>query len=131
KNAHSKEFGYFIVDRNEGFRTVQLYEALGLKLLDYGVNDIDVTVPRHRRIDAEEKGMTSVALFLASRSLLAAAGAGFLRRISREAHAYADGRLIGRRQQSKIGFVRYRLAAIDSSAAICEALGHYLRTVLD
>ncbi|TDC62953.1 acyl-CoA dehydrogenase [Actinomadura sp. GC306] len=131
KHAHRREYGYFIVRRDEGFRTVQLYEALGLKLLDYGVNDIDVTVPRHRRIDAEEMGMTSADLFLASRSLLAAAGAGFLRRISREAHAYADGRRIGRKRQSRIGFVRYRLAAIDASATICEALSHYLQTELD
>ncbi|HLV73104.1 alkylation response protein AidB-like acyl-CoA dehydrogenase [Actinomadura hallensis] len=131
KHARRREYGYFIVKREEGFRTVQLYEAVGLKLLDYGVNDVDVVVPRHRRIDAEQKGMTSVDLFLASRSLLAAAGAGFLRRISREAHAYADGRQIGRKQQSKIGFVRYRLADIDASAVICQALNHYLRTELD
>ncbi|TDB94419.1 acyl-CoA dehydrogenase family protein [Actinomadura sp. 7K534] len=131
KHEHRREYGYFIVRRDEGFRTVQLYDALGLKLLDYGVNDIDVTVPRHRRIEAEERGVDSVDLFLASRSLLAAAGAGFLRRISREAHAYADGRRIGRKRQSKIGFVRYRLAAIDASATICEAFSHYLQTELD
>ncbi|WP_433476321.1 acyl-CoA dehydrogenase family protein [Spirillospora sp. CA-142024] len=131
RNVHRREYGYFVVKRSEGFRTVELYEALGLKLLDYGVNDIDVTVPRHRRIDAEETGLDSVDMFLASRALLAAAGAGFLRRISREAHAYAEGRQIGRKPQSKIGFVRYRLAAIDTSATICEALSHYLQTRLD
>ena len=122
KNAQRREYGYFVVERSEGFRTVELYEALGLKLLDYGVNDIDVIVPRHRRIDAEEAGLDSVDVFLASRALLAAAGAGFLRRISREAHTYVDGRQIGRKPQSKIGFVNYRLAAIDTSATICEAL---------
>ncbi|MFG2084687.1 acyl-CoA dehydrogenase family protein [Spirillospora sp. NPDC048824] len=131
KHAHRREYGYFVVRRNEGFRTVELFEALGLKLLDYGVNDIDVIVPRHRRIDAEETGLNSVDLFMGSRALLAAAGAGFLRRISREAHAYADGRQIGRKLQSKIGFVNYRLAAIDTSATICEALSHYVQTALD
>ncbi|WP_433241109.1 acyl-CoA dehydrogenase family protein [Actinomadura nitritigenes] len=131
KNAHRREYGYFVVERSEGFRTVELYEALGLKLLDYGVNDIDVIVPRHRRIDAEEAGLDSVDVFLASRALLAAAGSGFLRRISREAHTYVDGRQIGRKPQSKIGFVNYRLAAIDTSATICEALSHYLQTMLD
>jgi alkylation response protein AidB-like acyl-CoA dehydrogenase len=132
KNAHRpREYGYFVVKRSEGFRTVELYDALGLKLIDYGVNDIDATVPRHRRIDAEKTGVTPVDMFLASRALLAAAGAGFLRRISREAHAYADGRQIGRKPLSRIGFVNYRLAAIDTSATICEALNHYLQTTLD
>ncbi|TDB76603.1 acyl-CoA dehydrogenase [Actinomadura sp. KC216] len=131
KNVDRREYGYFVVERSEGFRTVELYEALGLKLLDYGVNDIDVFVPRHRRINAEKAGLTSVDLFMASRALLAAMGAGFLRRISREAHAYTDGRQIGRKLQSKIGFVGYRLAAIDTSATICEALAHHVRTALD
>ncbi|XRQ04486.1 acyl-CoA dehydrogenase family protein [Actinomadura welshii] len=131
KHAHRREYGYFVVHRGEGFRTVQLYEAVGLKLLDYGINDIDVTVPRHRRIDAEASGMSLGDLFMASRSLLAAAGSGFLRRVSREARAYADGRQIGRKPQSRIRFVRYRLAAIDASHTICEAFSHYLRTELD
>lgn len=131
RNAHSHEYGYFIVKRSEGFRTAQLYDAIGLKLIDYGVNDIDVTVPRHRRINADEAGLDPVDMFLVSRSLLAATGSGFLRRISREAHAYVNNRQIGRKPQSKIGFVRYRLAAIDTSHTICEALNHYLQTVLD
>ncbi|WUH98473.1 acyl-CoA/acyl-ACP dehydrogenase [Spirillospora sp. NBC_00431] len=131
KNVDRHEYGYFVVKRSEGFRTVELYEALGLKLLDYGVNEIDVIVPRHRRINAEDAGLNSVDLFMVSRAMLAAAGSGFLRRISREARAYTEGRHIGRKRQSKIGFVGYRLAAIDTSATICEALNHYVRTELD
>jgi alkylation response protein AidB-like acyl-CoA dehydrogenase len=131
KNAHCREYGYFIVKRSEGFRTVQHYDALGLKLIDYGVNDIDVTVPRYRRINAEEAGLTSRDMFMVTRALMAATGSGFLRRISREAHAYVDSRQIGRKPQSEIGFVGYRLAAIDTSFTICEALNHYLQSRLD
>lgn len=131
KNAHRPEYGYFVVKRSEGFRTVELYDALGLKLIDYGVNDIDVTVPRHRRINAEHAGLTLVDLFMVSRALMAATGSGFLSRVSREAHAYTDSRRIGRKPQSEIGFVAYRLAAIDTSYTICEALNHYVQTALD
>ncbi|MFB9831268.1 acyl-CoA dehydrogenase family protein [Actinoallomurus acaciae] len=127
-----REYGYFLVKRSEGFRTVQRYEALGLKAVDYGVNEIDVIVPRHRRIKAESRNLsTMVEILLASRSMMAAMGCGFLRRISREAHTYADGRLIGRAPLSAIRFARYRIAAIDSSYTVVEALNHYLRTVLD
>ncbi len=131
KSTHHREYGYFIVERGEGFRCVQLYDALGLKLIDYGCNEIDAIVPRYRRIDAEEAGVAPVDLFLVSRAMMVAASAGFLRRISREAHAYVDGRHIGRKPQSKIRFVRYRLAAIDTSFTICEALNHYVQTALD
>ncbi|GLY86118.1 acyl-CoA dehydrogenase family protein [Actinoallomurus iriomotensis] len=127
-----REYGFFLVKRSEGFRTVQRYEPLGLKVVDYGVNEIDVVVPRHRRISADGRNLSAmVEILMASRAMMAAMGCGFLRRISREAHAYADGRLIGRAPLSAIRFARYRLAMIDGSYTIAEALNHYLRTVLD
>ncbi|MGP4029445.1 acyl-CoA dehydrogenase family protein [Actinomadura sp. 3N407] len=127
-----REYGYFIVKRSEGFRTLQPYEPLGLKVIDYGLNEIDAVVPRHRRIAAEGRTLRPMAeMLMASRAMMAAMGCGFLRRIRREAHAYADRRKIGPGPMSGIRFVRYRLAAIDASHTVCAALNHYLRTVLD
>jgi hypothetical protein len=48
----------------------------------------------------------------------------------REAYTYADQRPIGK-LLSDIGFVQYRLNAIDASAAICEALKHHVETRMD
>jgi alkylation response protein AidB-like acyl-CoA dehydrogenase len=127
-----REYGYFVVKRSEGFRTAERYEPLGLKVIDYGLNDIDAVVPRHRRIQAEGRNLKPmVEMLMASRAMMAAMGCGFLRRISREAHEYADGRQIGPAPLSAIRFARYRLAAIDTSYTICEALNRYLQTVLD
>ncbi len=127
-----REYGYFIVKRSEGFRTLQPYEPLGLKVIDYGLNEIDVVVPRHRRIRAEGRNLRPmVEMLMASRAMMAAMGAGFLRRISREARAYANARRIGPGPQSAIRFVRYRLAAIDTSYTVCAALNDYLQTSLD
>lgn len=132
RSAHTGEFGYFIVKRSEGFRTVERYEPLGLKLVDYGINDIDAIVPEHRRISAQGTGLaTMVEILLVSRAMMAAMGCGFLRRLSHEARAYADQRMIGREPLSSIRYARYRLAAIDASYTICEALNHYLLTALD
>jgi alkylation response protein AidB-like acyl-CoA dehydrogenase len=127
-----REYGYFIVKRSEGFRTSERYEPLGLKVIDYGLNDIDAVVPRHRRIQAEGRNLKPmVEMLMASRAMMAAMGCGFLRRISREAHDYADGRQIGPAPLSAIRFARYRLAAIDTSYTICAALNHHLQTRLD
>ncbi|MBA9003094.1 acyl-CoA dehydrogenase family protein [Thermomonospora cellulosilytica] len=127
-----REYGYFIVKRSEGFRTLQPYEPLGLKVIDYGLNEIDAVVPRHRRIPADGRTLRPmVEMLMASRAMMAAMGCGFLRRISREAHAYADRRRIGPGPQSAIRFVRYRLAAIDASYTVCAALNHHLQTALD
>jgi alkylation response protein AidB-like acyl-CoA dehydrogenase len=127
-----REYGYFLVKRSEGFRTVERYEPLGLKAVDYGLNEVDVTVPRHRRLNADGRNLgLMVEILMASRAMMAAMGCGFLRRISREAHAYADARQIGRAPLSAIRFARYRLAAIDTSYTICEALNHHMQTRLD
>ena len=127
-----REYGYFIVKRSEGFRTLQPYEPLGLKVIDYGLNEIDAVVPPHRRIHADGRNLKPmVEMLMASRAMMAAMGCGFLRRLSREAHAYADRRRIGPGPQSAIRFVRYRLAAIDASFTVCAALNDYLQTSLD
>jgi alkylation response protein AidB-like acyl-CoA dehydrogenase len=127
-----RQYGYFIVNRSEGFHTAERYEPLGLKVIDYGLNDIDAVVPRHRRIHAEAGNLSSIVdIFLSSRAMIAAVACGFLRRISREAQAYADARRIGRTPLSAIRFARYRLTAIDTSYTICAALNHHLQTMLD
>lgn len=52
-------YGYFIVKRSEGFRTVQRYEPIGMQVLDYGLNEIDAVVPAHRKTAAEEVRVSS------------------------------------------------------------------------
>lgn len=127
-----RKYGYFIIKRSEGFRTKQPYEPLGLKVIDYGLNHIDAVVPRHRRIEAEDGNLRPmVEMLMASRAMMAAMACGFLRRISRESHAYADKRKIGPAPLSAIRFARYRLADIDTSYSICAALNHHLQTSLD
>jgi alkylation response protein AidB-like acyl-CoA dehydrogenase len=131
-DENGRRYGYFIIKRSEGFRTVQRYQPLGMELLDYGLNDIDAVVPAHRRIDAEGRNLRAMAeMLMPPRSMMAALACGFLRRISREAHTYADARRIGPAPLSAIRFARYRLAAIDTSYTICQALNHYLRRMLD
>jgi alkylation response protein AidB-like acyl-CoA dehydrogenase len=127
-----REYGWFLVERGDGFRTSRRYEALGLKVIDYGVNDIDAFVPAHRRINVGAGSLSSmVDIYLSGRVMIGALASGFLRRVAREARTYADARRIGRSPLSAIGFVRYRLQAIDGAHTVCAALSHYVRTRLD
>lgn len=128
----NRQYACFIVKRSEGFRTTERYEPIGLKVVDYGLNEIDAVVPEYRRIPTHgRKLQPMLEILMGSRAMMAAMGCGFLRRVSREAHSYADDRPIGPAPESAIRFVRYRLAAIDSSYTVCEALNHHLLTRLD
>ena len=127
-----RKYGYFILKRSEGFKTVQRYESLGMKAIDYGLNEIDAVVPKYRKIDAEDKYLSAmVEMLMPPRAMMAAIACGFLRRISREARSYANSRPVGPAPLSAIRFVKYRLASIETSSTICEALNHYLVTVLN
>ncbi|MCA1672607.1 MAG: acyl-CoA dehydrogenase, partial [Actinobacteria bacterium] len=127
-----RKYGYFILKRSEGFETVQRYESVGMKAIDYGLNEIDALVPKYRKIDAEDKNLSAmVEMLMPPRAMMAAIACGFLRRISREASSYANSRPIGPAPLSAIRFVKYRLKSIETSSTICEALNHYLVTVLN
>ncbi|ASU85823.1 acyl-CoA dehydrogenase [Nocardiopsis gilva YIM 90087] len=126
-----RKYGYFIVKRSEGFRTIRRYEPVGMKVLDYGLNEIDAVVPKHRKIDAPERNLSAmVEMLMAPRSMMAALACGFLRRIEREAHAYANSRRIGPVPLADIRFARYRLTSIEAAQTICAALNRYLMTEL-
>lgn len=115
-DTDGRTYGYFIVKRGEGFTTIQRYEPLGMKALDYGLNDIDAFVPKHRKIDAETTNLSAmVEMLMPPRAMMAALACGFLRRINREAHAYADNRQVGPGPLSAIRFAKYRLKAIETS----------------
>lgn len=95
-DTDGRRYRYFLVKRSEGFRTIERYEPLGMHALDYGLNEIDAVVPKHRKIDAEDTNLSAmVEMLMPPRAMMAALACGFLRRINREAHAYADNRPIG------------------------------------
>ncbi|MFG1610041.1 acyl-CoA dehydrogenase family protein [Actinoplanes sp. NPDC049265] len=125
-------FGYFVIRRDEGFETIEKYDSLGMKVLDYGLNEIDAFVPEYRRLNAYDKDLSAaVEVLMAPRSLMPAMGAGFLRRVEREALSYATKRPYGRKTLAEIPFVKYRLDSIKASSTICEALHFYATKQLD
>ena len=128
----TRSYGYFVVERTEGFKTIERYSPLGLKAIDYGLNEIDAVVPKHRRLHAESRDLSAAVEMLGPpRFSMAALATGFLKRIYREARAWADHRYIGPARLSDIGFARYRLTSIETSRTICEAAFQHLLTCVD
>lgn len=128
----TKRYAYFVVKRTEGFKTVERYRPLGLKLIDYGLNEIDAFVPKHRRLQCEEHDLSgALEMLCPPRISMAALASGFLKRISRDAQARADERRIGPVRIADIGYARYRLKWIESSMTICEAACRYLEAEAD
>jgi alkylation response protein AidB-like acyl-CoA dehydrogenase len=128
----TRRYAYFVVKRTEGFKTVERYNPLGLKLIDYGLNEIDAFVPKHRRLQCEEHDLSgALEMLCPPRISMAALASGFLKRINRDARARAEERRIGPVSVADIGYARYRLKWIESSMTLCEAACRYLEAETD
>lgn len=123
-----KQFGYFVHRRSDGgFVTTEVYDSLGLKNLGYGLNEIDIRVAPHRRLDKRRSGLGDTAEILcASRFSKAAMSSGFLRRLYREALSQTQSRQIGKGSLYDIEYVRYKVSRIRNHYVICNALYHHL-----
>ena len=124
KNAeNSNEFGYFIVKRSEGFKNVEEYNALGLKAIDYGRNEIDAYVPAYRRLLVTAERLDgAIDMLCASRLSMCAMSSGFIGRIYEEATERASQRKIGNGSLQDIAYVQYRLKLIGSGKTVSQAL---------
>lgn len=128
KNAgNEREFGYFIVKRTEGFRSIEEYKALGLKAIDYGRNEIDAIVPAYRRLNVPGERLDgALDMLCASRLSMCAMASGFITRIHKEALEHAASRKIGNGALQDIAFVQYRIKRIAAGKTISKALLSYV-----
>ena len=124
KHPERKEFAYFAHKRSDGgFVTTEVYDSLGLKNLGYGLNTLDLRVPRHYRLTKTRERLGDAAEILcASRFSKAAMGSGFLRRLHTEALRQVSTRKIGDGTLHDIDYVRYKVNRIKQNYVVCNAL---------
>ncbi|GAA0557949.1 acyl-CoA dehydrogenase family protein [Chitinophaga japonensis] len=122
------EFNGFIHRRaNGGFDTLQLYSPAGTRLIDYGMNKMNVFIPDHARLAVDHMSFTMLLeLIGAAWSQWAAIACGFLERIYAEALAYVQSRPTAGGTVMDIGYVQYRLGVMAAASQVCQALYLYV-----
>lgn len=127
-----KEFAYFVIQRHEGWENIEEYNALGLKAIDYGRNEINATVPEYRRLNVTaDKLLGAADMLCASRLTMAAMASGFISRVYNEIKEKTDSRKIGNGTLSDIGYVQYKLKQTAASHTISKALFIFLKNKID
>lgn len=127
-----KEFAYFVIHRHQGWENVEQYKALGLKAIDYGRNEINATVPEHRRLTVTaDKLLGAADMLCASRLTMAAMASGFISRIDNEVKEKTYSRKIGNGTLSDVGYVQYKLKQIAANHTISKALFIFLKNKID
>lgn len=124
-----RDIDFFICDVNSPGQHIDVeetFENLGLYMIPYGRNRINVKVPKSYRLQPKRTGvMMMLDLLNRSRMQFPGMGMGFLRRILDEAIAHCKERAVGGAPLFSYDQVQKRLAKIQSAFTVCSAMCTY------
>jgi len=122
----ARDIDFFVCDANApGQRVVveEHYHNLGLYMIPYGRNRIDVQIPPSHRLLPHSTGIKMMLdLLHRSRMQFPAMAMGFLTRLLDEATTHCRDRLVGGKALLHYDQVQARLARIQSAFTICSAM---------
>lgn len=126
KKGLGRDIDFFICDANAPGQQIVVEEKfnnLGIYMLPYGRNRVDVMIPKTHQLVPESTGVKMMLdLLHRSRMQFPAMAMGFITRILDEATAHCRERLVGGKSLSSYDQVQSRLAKIQSAFTICSAM---------
>lgn len=122
-----RDIGFFIHDtRRGGIEVEEYYKNLGLYMLPYGRNKIDITVPEQYKLQPKSIGIKMMLDVLhRSRLQFPGMGIGFLKRMLDEAITHCKERYVGGQSLFNYDQVKKRLNHLQSSFTVCSAMCAY------
>ena len=122
-----RDISFFIHDsRNGGIDVEELFPNLGLYMLPYGLNEIDIQVDEDYKLQPKSIGV-KMMLDILHRSRLQFPGMamGFLRRLLDESIAHCKERLVGGKSLTTYDQVKHRLVVLQSYFTVCSGMCHF------
>lgn len=124
KGSLGRDISFFIHDtHNGGIEVEEYYKNLGLHMLPYGRNKIDISVGEEYKLQPRSIGIKMMLDILhRSRLQFPGMGMGFLKRLLDEAHRHCKERHVGGQSLFHYDQVRARITRLQSSFTICSAM---------
>lgn len=122
-----RDIGFFIHDsRQGGIEVEEYYQNLGLLMLPYGRNKIDIRVPEEYRLVPKSTGV-KMMLDILHRSRLQFPGmsTGYLKRMMDEAITHCKERLVGGTSLFQYDQVKERLSQLQSYFTVSSAMSYF------
>lgn len=119
-----RDIGFFVHDsRNGGIEVEEYYKNLGLYMLPYGRNKIDINVPANYKLKPKSIGIKMMLDVLhRSRLQFPGMGMGFLKRMLDEAHNHCKERFVGGQSLFNYDQVKQRISRLQASFTVCSAM---------
>ncbi|MEO8774182.1 MAG: acyl-CoA dehydrogenase family protein [Gelidibacter sp.] len=122
----SRDVDFFIADNTIEKQHViveEIYDNPGLYMIPYGLNTLDIEIPRSQRLIPETTGI-KMMLDILHRSRLQFPGmaTGFIKRMLDEATQHCKNRIVGAGNLLALDQVQFQLARIQSAFTISSAM---------
>jgi len=121
-----RDIDFFICDANEPGQNIvveEYFNNLGLYMIPYGRNHIDVKVPANQRLQPHTNGIKMMLdLLHRSRMTFPGLGMGFIQRMLDEAILHCKQRFVGGKSLFDYDQVQHRLSKLQASFTICSAM---------
>lgn len=121
-----RDIDFFICDvtaQEQNISVEEFYENLGIYMLPYGRNRIDVKVPTVQKLKPKSTGIKMMLdLLHRSRMQFPGMGMGFLQRMLDEAVKHCQERQVGGRSLFNYDQVQQRISRLQSAFTICSAM---------
>ena len=121
-----RDIDFFICDVNAPGQKIvveEVFENLGLYMIPYGRNHIDVKVPAMQKLEPHTTGVKMMLdLLHRSRMQFPGMGMGFIKRMLDEAIAHCKQRFVGGKSLFNYDQVQERLSKLQASYTICSAM---------
>ncbi len=122
----ARDVDFFVTnnaDTNQRITVEKLYSNLGLYMIPYGMNVIDVEVPSYQRLQPESTGIKMMLDILhRSRLQFPGMGMGFIKRMLDEALQHCTTRMVGAGNLLALDSVQFQLSRIQTAFTICSGM---------
>ena len=125
-----RDISFFVHDtRNGGINVEEYYNNLGLYMLPYGKNRVNIEVPASHKLKPKGTGITLMLdLLHRSRLQFPGMGMGFLRRMMEEAITHCRERFVGGQSLVDYDQVKARINKLQSYFTVCSAMCNFTST---
>lgn len=121
-----RDINFFICDVTEEKQQIEVseyYNNLGLYMIPYGKNIIDIKVPNTYKLEPETSGIKMMLDILhRSRMQFPGMAMGFIKRMLNESLEHCKKRIIGERRLIDFDQVQYQISRIQSAYTIASAM---------
>ncbi|HLU90532.1 MAG TPA: acyl-CoA dehydrogenase family protein [Cyclobacteriaceae bacterium] len=122
----ARDIDFFICDVSQERQKIvveEIYDNAGLYMIPYGLNTVDVFVPKNFKLKPESTGIKMMLDILhRSRMQFPGMGMGFIKRMLDEAILHCKNRIVGSGNLLAMDQIQFQLSRIQSAYTICSAM---------